>query len=115
MCSCCIVKWGPSIKYMYVTLEGAGVRESVTVCDRGRGSRACDVTLIIFFIIYIKHEILIFSTFCCNRCILTEESTDKTTPDKTFQTKDPRTKAPGQKPSQTIEREFVQMDFFRIF
>jgi len=27
--------WGPSIKY--VTLEGEGVRESVTVCDRGRG------------------------------------------------------------------------------
>ena len=26
---------GPSIKY--VTLEGEGVREGVTVCDRGRG------------------------------------------------------------------------------
>ena len=25
-----------------------GVPESVTVCDRGRGSRACDVTLINF-------------------------------------------------------------------
>jgi len=35
---------GPSIKY--VTLEGDGVREGVTVCDRERGSRACDVTLI---------------------------------------------------------------------
>jgi len=35
---------GPSIKY--VTLEG--VRESVTVCDRGGGSSARDVTLIIF-------------------------------------------------------------------
>src|SRR6218665_3472246 len=39
----------------------------------------------------------------------------KTTPDKTFQTKDPRTKAPGQKPSRTIEREFVQRAFVRIF
>ena len=47
---------GPSIKY--VTLEGGeGVRESVTVCDRGGGSRACDVTLIHIFIIHMKHEI----------------------------------------------------------
>ena len=38
---------GPSIKY--VTLEGKGVREGVTVCDRGRGSRAYDVTLINIF------------------------------------------------------------------
>src|SRR6218665_2689662 len=38
---------GPSIKY--VTLEGEGVREGVTVCDRGRGSRACDVMLIHIF------------------------------------------------------------------
>ena len=44
---------GPSIKY--VTLEG--VREGVTLCDRGRGSRACDVTLIISFITHMKHEI----------------------------------------------------------
>jgi len=29
---------GPSIKY--VTLEGEGVREGVTVCDRGRGSKS---------------------------------------------------------------------------
>src|SRR6218665_2271141 len=36
---------------------GEGVREGVTVCDRGRGSRACDVTLIKFFIIHMKHEI----------------------------------------------------------
>jgi len=28
-------KKGPPIKY--VTLEGEGVREGVTVCDRGRG------------------------------------------------------------------------------
>jgi len=28
---------GPSIKY--VTLEGEGVREGVTVCDSGRGPR----------------------------------------------------------------------------
>src|SRR6218665_1933662 len=37
---------GPSIKY--ATLKGEGVREGVTVCDRGRGSGACDVTLIHF-------------------------------------------------------------------
>src|SRR6218665_4048968 len=35
---------GPSIKY--VTLEGEGVRKGVTVCDRGGGPRACDVTLL---------------------------------------------------------------------
>ena len=46
---------GPFIKY--VTLEGEGVREGVTVCDRGEGSRACDVTLIQIFIIHMKHEI----------------------------------------------------------
>src|SRR6218665_154465 len=39
----------------------------------------------------------------------------KTTPDKTFQTKDPQTKAPGEKPSRTIEREFVQGALVRIF
>ena len=41
----------------YVTLEGEGVREGVTVCDRGGGSRACDVTLINFIIIHMKLEI----------------------------------------------------------
>ena len=50
-----IVRKGPSIKY--VTLEGEGVREGVTVCDRGMGSRACHVTLIHFVIIHMKHEI----------------------------------------------------------
>jgi len=29
---------GPSIKY--VTLEGEGVQEGVTVCDRGRGAKS---------------------------------------------------------------------------
>ena len=29
--------------------RGEGVREGVTVCDRGGGSRAYDVTLLIFF------------------------------------------------------------------
>jgi len=42
---------GPSIKY--VTLEGEGVREGVTVCDKGEGGeRARDVTLIIFYHTY---------------------------------------------------------------
>ena len=39
---------GPSIKY--VTLEGEVVREGVTVCDRERGPRACEVILFNFFI-----------------------------------------------------------------
>ena len=29
---------GPSIKY--VTLEGEGIREGVTVCDRGKGVKS---------------------------------------------------------------------------
>src|SRR6218665_1450675 len=46
---------GPSIKY--VTFEREGVVEGVTVCDRGRGSKACDITLINFCIIHMKHDI----------------------------------------------------------
>jgi len=46
-----IIVQGPSRKY--VTLEGGkGVREGVTVCDRGRGPRACDVTLFKLFHTY---------------------------------------------------------------
>ena len=37
--------------------RGEGVREDVTVCDRGKGPRACDVTLLNFFILHIKPEI----------------------------------------------------------
>ena len=37
----------------YVTLEGEGVREGITVGDRGRGiPRACDVTRLNFFHTY---------------------------------------------------------------
>ena len=32
---CFLFTWGPSMKY--ITLQGDGVTESVTVCDRGRG------------------------------------------------------------------------------
>ena len=53
--------------------------------------------------------------FMYGLCILTEGGTDKTTPVKTFQTKDPLTKTPGQKPLRTIEREFVQEAFVRVF
>jgi len=35
----------------------SGIGEGVTVCDWGRGSGACDVTLITYFIIHMKHEI----------------------------------------------------------
>src|SRR6218665_388882 len=52
---------------------------------------------------------------CCIRCILTEGERTKTTSDKIFQTKDPLTKSPGQKPPRTIEREFVQGIFVRVF
>jgi len=54
-----VFKSGPSWGRPQITSRSRweGVRESVTVCDRGRGSRACDVTLIKFFIIHMKHEI----------------------------------------------------------
>jgi len=42
---------------------------------------------------------------------LTERERTKATSDKTFQTKDPRTKPPGQTPPRTIETEFVQEGF----
>ena len=39
--------------------------------------------------------------FCCNGCILTEGGRTKTTPSKTFQTKNPRTKPSRQEPPRT--------------
>ena len=46
---------GPSIKY--VTLEGEGGPRRCDSLWQGRGSRACEVTLIKIVIIYMKHEI----------------------------------------------------------
>ena len=37
---------------------GEGVREGVTVCDRGRGLRACDVMLINFLKSYMKFKVI---------------------------------------------------------
>ena len=39
---------------------GRGVRVGVTVCDRGRGSRACDVTLVLFlsYILNMKFKVM---------------------------------------------------------
>src|SRR6218665_1704201 len=56
-----LLNLGPSIKY--VKLEGERIREGVTVCDRGRGSRACDVTLIQIFIKHMKHEFKVTFNF----------------------------------------------------
>ena len=80
--------------------RGGGVREGVTVCDRGRGSRACDVTLLNFF--YHKYEtwnLKWYLPFCCNKCILIEGGMDKShpgqnLPDKIPSDKTPRTKTP---------------------
>jgi len=47
-------------------------------------------------------------TFCCNRCILTEGERTETTPDKTFQTKDPLTKIPDK-----IPREQLRANLYR--
>src|SRR6218665_1744801 len=57
--SCFVRFWGPSIKY--VTLEG--VREGVTVCDRGRGQRACDVTLLIFLSYILNPKLKVMLNF----------------------------------------------------
>src|SRR6218665_3478101 len=79
---------GPFIKY--VTFEGEEVREGVTVCDRGRVSRACDVTLIknlYHTCTYGTRNLKRCLVFCCNRCILTDGERTKATPDKTVQTK----------------------------
>jgi len=87
---------GPSIKY--VTLEaGGGPRK----CDRlwqREGLKSMWRHAYNFYHTYETWNLKWFLTFCCNRCILTEEGSDKTTPDKTFQTKDPPTKALGQRP-----------------
>lgn len=46
---------GPSIKYG--TIEGEGIQEGVTVCDRLEGgSKACDVTLLKNCIIHAEIE-----------------------------------------------------------
>ena len=63
-------------------------------------------------------------TFCCNRCVATEEGTDKNTyhlslimessRTKPFRQKTPR-QTPQTKPLRAIEREFVQGAFVQVF
>ena len=70
---------GPSIKY--VTLEGGGVREGVTVCDRGRGVKS--MWRHAYTHVYHTYETWHLKwclTFCCNKCIVTEGGTDKNQP-----------------------------------
>ena len=72
------VREGPSIKY--VTLDDEGVREGVTVCDKGRGSRLKSMSRHAYNFFYHTYETWNFKrylTFCCNTCILTEGGTDK--------------------------------------
>ena len=91
---------GPSIKY--VTLDGEGVRESVTVCDRGRVQEHVTSHLN-FFHTYETWNWKWWLTFCCNGGILTEGEWTKTTSDKTFQTKNPG-QNPKTKTLRTSER-----------
>jgi len=73
----------------YVTLERGGVREGVTVCERRRGPRACDVTLLKF--LWNIWNLILKVMFSCKGSVLTER--ERTTPlNKTFQRKSPRTK-----------------------
>ena len=93
--------------------RGEGVRESVTVCDRGRGVRSMWRHAYTFFYhTYMKHEIYsdVYLSVVTDVFWLKGEWT-KTTPNKTFQTKTLLTKPPRQKPPRTIEREFVQGAF----
>ena len=94
---------------------GGGARRCDSLWQGEGRSRACDVTLIkIFYHTCETWNLKRCLTFCCNRCILTEGERTKTTPDKTFQTKDHLTKPPD-KPPRTIEREFAQGVFVRYF
>src|SRR6218665_618820 len=86
--------------------RGEGAREGVTVCDRGKGSRACDVTLIQIFIIHMKHEFKVMFNFLLSQMYCDRRGNRR---------KPTRTKLPGQKPPRTIEIEFVQRTFVRDF
>ena len=103
--------WGPSIKY--VTLEGVGVREGVQFVTGGVEVKSMWRHTYKFFIIHMKHEIQSDVT----DVFWQKGEWTKTTRDKTFQTKDP---LPWQNPwtkipAWTIETEFVQEDFVRVF
>ena len=105
---------GPSIKY--VTLKGEGVREGMTVCDRGRWlKRIWRHTYKFFYHTYETWNLKWCLTLYCNRCILTEGGKDKNHPGQNLPDKRPLTKPPGQKLPQTIEREFVQGAFVWVF
>ena len=47
-------------------------------------------------------------TFCCNRCILQKGERTKTTPDKTFQTKDPADTPPDKKPCEQLRKNLYR-------
>ena len=87
---------GPSIKY--VTLW-----EGVPVCDRGRGSRACDVTLIIFVSHIWNMKFKVMFNSVVTDVLWHKGERTKTNPDKTFQTKRPRTKPPDKSPREQLK------------
>jgi len=68
-----------------------GVRECVTVCDRGRGVKSMwRHAYEKFYRTYETWNLKWCLTFCCNSCILTEGGTDKTHPGQNHPDKKPR-------------------------
>ena len=71
----------------------------------GGGYRACDVTLIKKFIVHMKHEILSGVNFLSLQMYSHRRGRDKNHPEQNLRIKTPR----------TIEREFVEGAFVRVF
>jgi len=89
-----------------------GIREGVTVCDRGEGGirsmwRHANT---FFYHTYETWNLKWCLPFCCKRCVLREGGMDKNHPEENLSDK-----TPGQKPPRTIESEFVQGAFVRVF
>ena len=100
---------GPSIKY--VMLEGGGGPRRCDGLWHGGGGQEHVTSCLWKFLSYIWNMNLRWClTFCCNRCIVTDVlwqkgEWTKTNPDN----------PPGQKPSRTIDIEFVQGTFVGNF
>ena len=68
--------------------RGEGVREGVTVCDRGRGVKSMwRHAYTNFYHTYETWNLKWCLTLCCNRCIMTEGGTDKNQPEQNPRTK----------------------------
>ena len=102
-CELCKEGYGPSIKY--VTLEGAeGVREGVTVCDRGGGQEHVTSCLYIFYHTYETWNLKWCLPFCCNKMYFDRRGNGQ---------KPPRTKPSRQKTPDKNPREQLRENLYR--